>query len=355
MLSTVLVACSQERSLAPKPTQYFLYALVGTLGGNIGLDIIDGETDTLSGHIEKLGHPATWFIAATQDGRYLVSLAPGIEIGLYRLPDCSPVGVVSTIGMQMAIDSRLGRIFASTSDSTYVYRIPELALDTVWNRGFNSHYTFLVIPETDRLLGVVRVKDNSGITHDEFVVMDCQSGAVVERFTLHSPLGNSEFLSMEIVASPKGKRLFCLAVDNAGACLIGFDLAHKTPLFRRELETLIGHGSLSPDGSEFWLTQSFPGLYPDPPPPGRGYVLIVDAATGAPIDTIRTLGLRADRPSRPLPIMDIRFIPNNPKAYVSSYMSSPSILAVSTDRHEVTGRLFVDTFTVVNGIEVIPR
>jgi hypothetical protein len=86
-----------------------------------------------------------------------------------------------------------------------------------------------------------------------------------------------------------------------------------------------------------------------------GYILILDAASGAPIDTIRTVGLSNFFPEEPMSVRQIVFHRTDHKAYVPVYLNQPGLLVIDTDEKElISTRYASGAYTTVFEIAIAP-
>jgi hypothetical protein len=153
--------------------------------------------------------------------------------------------------------------------------------------------------------------------------------------------------------SPDGQKLYVLGADSGGLAVFGLDMVTHGMLFRRPVDTWWGWVRVSPTGDEVWLTQTFfRGI--GPVPLHLGYLLIIDANNGAPIDTFHTLGLDPDRLDEPLQIFQTYFHPNQGKAFVHAFRARPAILIFNTETKELESSIYSENRTIMWDLRITP-
>jgi hypothetical protein len=219
-----------------------------------------------------------------------------------------------------------------------------MTLDTVWERGFEL---FVDSPLPGELVGIVRAPDSALHQFSDVLIrLDVASGSVVDSFRFVSPATGRGVIALQAVTSPNKSALYILGYDESGPALFAFDVTDHTSFFRHPLLTLFGSCQITPDESEVWVTQS--AVFD----PHLGYILILDATTGTPKDTIQTADIRLDKPGAGLAVWNIAFHPTLPKAFVDSHATVPGVLKINTDDHSVGDVLYDSTPTIVFDIAV---
>jgi hypothetical protein len=180
--------------------------------------------------------------------------------------------------------------------------------------------------------------------------MSTDSWAVIDSFRFVSPATQGPLHVKEAALTPENDKMYVLARDGMSDALFLFDLNDHSCLFRLPLASNSGF-ALSPDAREIWVVQGY-GYTGHPVPSTLGYVLIVDAQSGAPLDTISTLGLWIDRPDDPFPLGPLVFHPTEPKAYLCSGWPYQSLLVVNTKSREVESILEMGP---LHDIAIVPR
>lgn len=328
------LACSSERSVTPLPVSYRLYA-IAAIGGGMAIDVIDAEADSVMRRIPSAGLNSPDDLEISADGRYLVTFSGGVTSGI-SLFDLRTESIVASnlINTEYAAFVNATPLLAGIlRDSIIVYTTPDLSIDTV----IPSDIVYFVRTNKPReLLGVSR---HVTPTYYGIRRYSAENWKLIDSFSLHSPVTNGPMAAFQAATSPDGERLYVLGGDGNGAAVFALELESHRIIFRQPVETFYGWIQVSPDGDEVWITQSFPAMF-RPRPDHLGYVLMMDANTGSPIDTLKTLGMNANYPDEPLALQHIRFHPSGLKAFVTAFWGRPAILVVEVKTKEPSSMLY---------------
>lgn len=336
------LACSSERPVGQIPVRYYLYASVAVPGG-YAIDIIDIETDSILQQIPD-GEAS---ITASPDGDYLAAVS---SFGDLRLVDLKTQEIVESgaKGRGAYFTSEPLRLLGSERESTVVYNLPDLSIDTVLPLG---RLYYLRSCKRSEVAAVLRRSDPY---YAGFVRMTAGSWCIVDSFAFRSPAADGGVGVLNQALSPDGHRLCVIGADGLSPAVIVFNVNDHTPVLRVPVETSFGWVEFSPDGQEIWITQSFSSLT-RPPPTQLGYVLVIDADTGEPTDTIRTIGLSSFTPQWPLTVQQIVFHPTDEKVYVQAVMDEPGLLVTDTGSKTILSLLYAVDFTDVTSITMAPK
>lgn len=340
ILMTFLVSCSSERGVSVIPGPQLLFVAV-SVPRTIAIDVFDCDADTLVTRIPDAGSAGSNVLSVSTDGKYLAVLDIVDLLSLFDVETLTKVVASPTHAEFMTFTFAPNRLVCSRPESTFVYEYPAMTLDTVWERGFEL---FVDSPLPGELVGVVRAPDS--VLHqfsDVLVRLDVASGSVVDSFRFVSPGTGRGVIALEAVMSSNKNTLYILGYDESGPAVFAFDIASHASVYRQSLLTLAWSLAVTPDAREVWVTQSAI----DDPPPNLGYILVLEAATGTPKDTIRTSDVRLDKPGSPLSIRRIVFHPTLPKAFVDSYATVPAVLEISATSRSIDGALYESKPTLV--------
>lgn len=329
------------------PPRYVAYATVEVLGG-VAIDVIDAEADTVLRRIPSAGIGSPMSLAASSDGSWLASFNGTARSGV-TLFDLRTESVVTVESVQVETGDFLpggSRLVVHHRDSTIVYNVPELTVDTSMSFGrlYGVHSR-----RQNEIAAVVRHLNSA---YNSFIRLATDDWRIIDSFTFVSPMSDGGILALSTVFSQDGNRIFVLGADAAGAAVFSYNVGDHSMLFRVPVESVLGRIQATPNGDELWISQSYSNLT-YPPPQHLGYVLVIDADTGVPIDTIRTTGLSRFTPQWPLNLRQIAFHPLGKIAFVAA-LENPGLLVVDTETKEVVSLLYEDDHISVFDIAISP-
>lgn len=338
--ASLLWGCSSERPGRPVPVEYNLY--VKHQGGGGAISVIDMQTDTTSYQIPAAGFHQ---FATSADGKYLAWYV-GSSIARVTLMESSTLVPVQSDPIEasvtsLAFVSNPERLLVNAYDSVFVLDVPSLTRDTIWHH--NTLSLSITNPTLNHLgLLVMSLFDDPVYESDlPFLArLNPRTGELSDSVVLRCDGTPVNWCCGGASLSLDGTRLYW-AISPLGSSepmLTAFNVADGSCLYMTPLQIPNADVAVTADGCEVWVTQgSIPANFPVPP--DLGHILIFDASTGTPIDTIRTLGMRIDKPELPLNLSQLVMHPELPKAYVTSDATTPSILVFDTE-----SRLLTDTF-----------
>ena len=347
--SVVLLACGKKKPANPVPQATKLFALVEA-PGDMAIDIIDADSDSVMRRIPSAGPHGPKRIEISPDGRYLASfggVVAGAGITLFDLQTETAVAFNQTIVRSVTFTRGPEQIVALRGDLVWVYDLPDLILDTVLD--CDARFCF-----DSKINGNVNmIVLNEDPLYDGFRTYSTANWAIVDSFTFFSTYTNGPVVAWHAELSPDGRRLYLLGGDTGGSAVFSFDLVTHEMLFRCPVETWVGSVSVSPTGDEVWVIQTFAkGI--GPVPLDLGYVLVIDADHGNPIDTFHTMGLDPDWPNEPLTIQRTFFHPNQGKAYVHAFRARPGILILNSETREMESSIYGVNRTIVWDMRITP-
>lgn len=308
------------------------------MAGGTAIDVIDAEADSVLRRITSAGLNSPDYLEISADGRYLATFSGGVTSGM-SLFDLQTESIVAANLIKTEYASfvtAMPLLVGILSDSMFVYRIPDLTIDTVVST--DIHY-FVPVSREREVIGISR---HTTPTYYGLRRYSAESWELTDSFTFRSPATDGPIAAFHAATSPDGERLYVLGGDGQGAAVFAFHLATHEVVFRRSVETSFGWIEVAPDGAEVWITQSFPAMF-RPHPTHLGYVLMMDADSGSPLDTLRTLGMNANYPNEPLALQEILFHPDREKAYVLAFWGRPAIVVIDTRSKEFSSFLYSET------------
>ena len=338
-----LFACGSDDPVHT-PVEYLLCAGVRP-GGWIG--VFDCKNDSL---VDSLGYPgmlAPWLYASST-GKYVASAESGRPTRIWDLRSRTQAGELESPEQVLFLDDRDALLTSNHIDTVKTYSIPGFAVDTsIWLR--LSHPVRLA---AGALAVGVRLRGRVDFPADQsqIAVIELNTLKLVDSFTVDDGSEPVQFRWIE--PSRDGSVLYLLGADWSSPSVIAYSLRDHRVVFRTNLYSALGSCKLSPDQRELWVTD------PGPPPTfgeaWPGHVLILNATTGAILDTIHTRGLDDEFPDIRWRVDDIQFVPGQDKAYVNCLYRGP-ILVIDTKSKEITRFLLHDEGRSADGIVVLPR
>jgi len=334
LVLSLMAACATERGLDPQRVKYLLYAgMQSAQGGHIA--IYDTDADTLYDSIP--GDFATYpgSVVASPDGQYLA-----VSRELWNAKTATPIGTFSHIhdpfDPLFVPDTNL--FIGRWRDSLRIYEIPSLTLLNNLEQDIQFPQW---IPGTSRIIGTDQYRPYTGPGPDKLVIFEYKTRTVVDSLMGYDA-ALSGFDLFRHTVSRDGRRVYVLAAKSGeGGFVVCLEIQTRRVVFQQPVSVIGGDCEESPDGHELWITQSIGGGISGPP--SLGQVLILAAQTGAPLDTIPTVGLNPDRPeSEPLALNTIEFLPDGLKAYINSAwpLWPGPIVVIDTQTREVVKILY---------------
>jgi hypothetical protein len=348
--------CSSERGVTPPPVKYNVYVNRAVTGGE-AIDVIDAEADTVY-HRTPFTH-ATRF-EASPDGKYLAWYSGGDPGTLTLLDGTSFVTITSvqlrrTRAISLAFVGDPLQLLFMADDSTLIFEIPSLDVDTVWNRRL---WAVRPTAQKGEMIAFAPLEDLEQQRYFPGIArIDVETGVVNDSFTLRCPDIPFPPCCGGWAVSPNGRRVYWISapIGSAGSALFAFSVEDGSCIYQTPVEVGSGDVAVTPDGEEIWITQGGSSPPNDFVPTHLGYILILDANTGTPLDTIRTLGLRVDRPDMPLNLQEIIMHPTLSKAYVAGVIGQPGVLVINTKSRMIETTIYPGKTTYIYDIAIAPR
>lgn len=216
----------------------------------------------------------------------------------------------------------------------------------------------VVLPSTEHILAV-SLRGPSGWPKDRsrIVSFNLDSREVNDSFTVSASGSDDSLQIYSLDIANDGKTFFVIGDGAAtGPIVAAFSLETHQILFSMPLVATHGRCRVSPDGSELWVTD--PGHYALFGARVRpGHILVLNATSGAVLDTIPTRGLDPDT-SLMWWVDDIQFVPGQSKAYVNTLkwnIKETPILVIDTETRMVEKLLFGDFSRSASSIAVVPE
>lgn len=351
LVAFVLHGCTRERTLGPQLPRYTLFLTVANKG-DISIDVIDLGLDSVVHRIPDAGTPASVAILANLDGSALVTFDIARQITVFDVATLSQISSIPTKCRAVSISSRPPRVFCHEEDSVLVYDLPSLDLDTVLRFSVES---FVESTDKNELYGLQRTWDSAfGHFSHSFVRISGSTFELTDSFRLVSPATDRGIIVTGMELSASTEEVFLRGYDDHGRALYSFNVETRRCKFRLPIESLLGGMAVTPDGRYVWVTEGYPYMI-EPPPQALGHVLVVDAATGVPVDTIHTRGLRIGDSNATLPLGGIGFHPMEDKAYVVSTGTRPALLVINVPDRTIKETLYEDIHTTAFFMAIAAR
>jgi hypothetical protein len=342
------LACATERGLEPKPANYRLYvAKTGNPEGWVA--VVDCATDSVVDTLRYGFQRDGVGVVASPDGRYLAVTGSARRPLIWDVAGRSPAGYLSSPMLPPSFLPEAQSIIGTHSpyESTLVFSTPSLSPLKPWPVGLVWAQR---VPRKSWVMGVdFRGTPPPGDDWSKLAIFDCQKSREIDSIIIEPDDHGVGFQVARFTLSPDGRRLYALGGSaGGGPSLVGYDLENRRLLFRQPLSVAIGYCQLTPDGREVWVSERGP-LFTVPIYPG--HVVVFDAITGSPLDTIRTDGL-GPGPNDGLAVLDIKFVPSGEKAYVNCFHGGP-VLVINARTHTIEKLILPDGGTP-NAIDVAP-
>lgn len=341
LLGCIVAGCGDDDS-PPPSVDYVLYAGVGP-GGWIAR--FDCSGDSLVDSLGYAGMDTPEDIYGSPSGKYIATTESGRPTRVWDVRTGTQVGMLQSPSQVVFLEEK-NLLIATTGDSLMVYSLPTFALDTaisirLWNP----------IRLGDTVLAV-QVGGPEGVHADysQLAVFDINTLELVDSIRVEAGTGFVDFVRVE--PSRDGSVLYLLGGDPESPAVYAYSVRERGIIFRKSLQSGLGHLRLSPDERELWVAD--PGSSVPIGFPWRGSIHILDATTGDVLKTFHTFGLNGSPSDPAWPIYDVQFVPDLDKAYVSGLWGRP-ILVVDTKTREITHNLLNDEGRDSPGVVVLPR
>lgn len=333
------------------PEKYNVYACIGA-PDKAAIDVIDPDEDSVVYRIRDASVPFGVILSVSRRGDFIAALSPHMELGVFDGATFLALRSASTRADDIKLVSDPTRLLGITPDSTIVYDLPELEIDTVWNRGFRN---ILPLSLGREFLGFTPVWDSVEQKFMQGIVrMDAWSGAISDSFSFRSSLTPEGLFPYAATLSANEEHIFLIARAPEGVAVVAFDLPSHACIYKWPIETISGSLAVTTRGDELWVTQGF-SVYYSPYPAHLGYILILDVESGIPKDTIRTLGMRLNDPTVPLALSSIQTHPTLDKAYVVARSSRPGMLVFNTVTRELDTVFYLESGNSIFDVGIAPR
>lgn len=345
-VALTLLSCAEERGITPGPTKYQAILLTADTYSyqEYTLRTLDLNTDALVGEISiDVGSRIPDGMAVTPDGRYGAAF--------------HGVGRIQVFDLQSLTLAQELRLSPPGLSSIHFLPGPELKLLACCRISCMSTVYDVTTGLVDTMLPGTRLAFNSPdqrelltISSDALIRRSYETCKIVDSFSFVSPRGGVYVYGAEVPTAYDG--IYLIGSDSGGSAIFRFDLSDHSCSFRQPLlpNSQQRRFALSPDGSEIWVLQFTSQVHEVP---GRietefwEYILILDASTGAPLDTINTVGLKEQNPESPTGMTAIAFHPEEPVVYVTT-QSSLSMLVINRTTREI-----IDSIDVGYALEVV--
>lgn len=330
-----MFGCSQERALQPTPMSYRLYVSMISLrsGRDWHLLVLDCDTDSIVDSV----YYNSWGAVYASPSSPVIVIPDGSVHKVYDPRSRAFVAAFPTQVGGAAFFPDLGRAAVSGAntlileDTTYAVRA--VIEREIWN--------CKRISRTSHMIG--RSPYGPSGRYSSFTIADVLTGAIVDSFRINGVEGTSDFIFNDFDISPDGTRVYAWVGNADSAGVVGYDLRNRKVLFWYPHVGSSGPGTcyLSPRGDEVWVTWGATNFGP----PWPISVHILDAFSGTLIDTVDLSPENLGWPGPTAPTQ-IRFVPNEPKAYVSCgtwFTGAEPVVVVNTESHEIEKILFANS------------
>lgn len=256
-----------------------------------------------------------------------------------------------------------GRLLVNTPDSIVVY--DRSFAQTIARPGrirFPQRFG-----RDDLVIGVEpRPSTEGGYENSKLTIVNTTTLREVDSIIVDPDSAGVGLHIFRFIVSKDGSRLYALGYSGRADgeigtnrdVLIGYDIRTRRVLFVVGVDTAWGFCRLSPDETELWYTDAAEIRYPL----WRKFVFILDACTGAALDSVSTVGFYPDTipfsSNRALEPQEIRFERTGERVYVLcgalSFGSMQPIMVIDRDSREVLRLLFDSFLDKVFAIETSP-
>lgn len=344
VIASALLAGSCGDDDPPPGVDYLLCAGVRP-GGWIA--VFDCINDSL---IDSLGYPGMntpLQLSGSSTGQYITSLESGRPTRVWDLRSGTQASELRAPEYAIFLEDR-NLLLTATVDTLRRYRLPGFEIDTAfWGRLWNA----VRLTEPGTLLAInPRGPRERPLDYAQLVFFDINTLTLLDSFTVDD--GSEPVQVRWIEPSRDGNMVYLLGADWSSPAVFAYSLREQRIVYRTNLFSAVGRCKLSPDQHELWVTD------PGPPPTfgeaWPGHVLILNATTGAILDTIHTRGLDENHPDIRWRVDDIQFVPDQNKAYVNCMFRGP-ILVINTKTKEITKHLLHGEGRSADAIVALPH
>jgi len=311
--------------------------------------VMDCDSDAV---IDTLDLPSSGTLSdvyASSDGKYLVANAYGVR-PVWDLSTKAEIGIVPTsfVNAEFVTHDDSESLIVTGLRHFWELELPDLGsyqIDSVELVGARQ------IPGTHYIIGT---SDRRSLSEPRQItlVYDVETHEIVDTIIFKVTPESDVFYVTHFDLSPDGSKFYGVGNSADCVCLIGYDLIRGELLFTFPTDSPGGFPRVTPDGNQVWLTHG--GIYVLGP--WRQYISIVDASSGARIDTISVHKDDLGWPRAVAP-RDIRFLPDGKKAYVrcgEPGTGGQPLLAI--DAHSLGVHMILyDESQTPNGIDIAPQ
>lgn len=331
-----LCGCADERSLQPTPVTYRLYVgMAPSEGTDTHILVFDCESDSIVDSVYGQGWETGFYnlTAGPSPGMLIV-----VNYGIHKVLDTRSNSFVASLESTfsgIAFFPEYGRFVGGGADRLVVFDDTTYAIRHTYEREMGNCKR---LGNSTRVIAQTHL-NISPSPPGAMIIYDALTEEIIDSFVV-DPLENGSGFTFEsyfdkIDISPDGTRLYGFGHDASCPGVIGFDIIHKTTIFKHPAPTRDAQGNctVSPDGHEAWITwggpDPFGGLYPQS-------IHILDAISGQLIDTIDVSGTALGQDYFAGPVQ-VQFLPAESKAYVSAlYFGQRGwLLVIDTETREV--------------------
>lgn len=352
VLLALFCRCTSDRPTAPPPTDYYLYVGRVSPTDESIIDVIDTSSDSIVSVITEIGIARLEGFTVSPDGKYLAALDFDGSVSIVDLRTEQPVGLIQERVSRITFVRSPLRLLCVTTDSILVYELPSLDAPDVWPYAVE----FLVeCRQSGELLGVRRVLNTETFKSDDRLIrIDALTGHLIDSIAPRCGTPPAGLAIYSLHPNPTTNDIYMEAGDAYGNAVQAFGPGISTCRFRTMLESPWSSIAITDGGEELWVTQDY-STFADPIPEHLGYILTLDARTGYPIDTIRTLGVSLDSPSRPIAVLFIQAHPRDEKLYVGARIGRPALLVYDRESRELIKSFYTDSPAIIRDLAVAPR
>lgn len=344
--------CSSERSVAPPLADYYLYVGRVSATDESIIDVIDTRADSIVSVMTEIGIARLESFTVSPDGRYLAALDSDGSVSVIDLRTEQPVGLIREKISRIIFVSSPLRLLCVTTDSILVCNLPDVHVSDIWHTAVRS---LVDCCQSGELLAVRRVTSPETPNGDDRLIrINSLSGNPIDSVAPRcgSPLAGIAIYSLHY--NQTANDIHMEAGDSRGMAVEAFEPGVATCRFKTALESPWSTMTITGGGEEIWVTQDY-STFDDPIPKHLGYVLILDAKSGSPIDTIRTLGVSLGSPSDPVAVFFILAHPHDEKVYVGARIGRPALLVYDRESRELIKSFYTDSPAIIHGLAIAPR
>jgi hypothetical protein len=351
LMGVELIACSSERTVSPSPIHYNLYVARASGTDESIIDVIDTRTDSIVTSIADLGIVRLENFTVSPDGSFLAALDFDGHVAVVDLRTEHLVGIIQEETARIRFAASPLRLLCVMTDSILVYDLPGLEVNDVWHTAIGP---LVDLHQRDEILGVRHVwNSETGSTEDQLIRLSSLTGDLIDSVRPRCGVPPVGMTINSLYTGPEADDTYIIAGDGHGLAVEAFDSGSAMCRFKTALESPWCSMTIA-GGSEIWVTQDY-SIFADPLPEHLGYILILDGATGFPVDTIRTLGVSLGSPSKPVAVFHIKAHPSDDKVYVGARMGRPALLVYDRETRRLVKSLYTDSPVIIRGLAMAPQ